>query len=158
MGQEDIGASANADPALGATPPEPAGSLGPSGDDPLRGSGPAGWANSAIFVPTMKLIPHGQAWFATGRIGGQTFEFSTQMSRTSAYWLCDKLNLAIRETAKYLLEEAAMACEQQAQDFLSPEYATPQPIGSVQERFACGQCAAAIRAMRDGASPKGGSA
>lgn len=42
-------------------------------------------------------------------------------------------------------ERAAQICEQQAIDFLSPEYATGQPLSSFGERFACGQCAAAIR-------------
>lgn len=32
-------------------------------------------------------------------------------------------------------------------DFLSEEYAVGQPISSIQERFACEQCAQAIRAI-----------
>jgi hypothetical protein len=50
--------------------------------------------------------------------------------------------LAEREATK---ERAAKICEEQAKEFLSPEYAIPQPLGSLQERFACGECAAAIR-------------
>lgn len=46
-------------------------------------------------------------------------------------------------------EMAAKICEQQRQDFLSPEYATGQPLSSFQERFACGQCAEAIRTLKD---------
>lgn len=44
------------------------------------------------------------------------------------------------------LEEAAKICEQQAVGFLSPKYATNQPLSSFQERFACKECAEAIRA------------
>ncbi len=50
-------------------------------------------------------------------------------------------------SAEAVREAAAKVCEQQARDFLSPEYAVPQPVGSIQERFACAECAAAIRAM-----------
>lgn len=45
------------------------------------------------------------------------------------------------------IKEAARACEDQMQVFLSPEYATGQPLSSFHERFACGQCAAAIRSL-----------
>lgn len=44
-----------------------------------------------------------------------------------------------------VLERAALICEQQARDFLSPEYAADQPLSSIGERFACGECAKAIR-------------
>lgn len=40
---------------------------------------------------------------------------------------------------------AAQACEEQAKAFLSPEYSYNQPLGSFCERFACEQCADAIR-------------
>ncbi|KQM18415.1 hypothetical protein [Novosphingobium sp. Leaf2] len=46
------------------------------------------------------------------------------------------------------LEDAARACEQQARDFLSPQYATGQPASSISERFACSECATAIRALK----------
>ena len=42
-------------------------------------------------------------------------------------------------------ERCAVKCEDQAKIFLSPEYATGQPLSSIMERFACEQCAAAIR-------------
>jgi len=42
-------------------------------------------------------------------------------------------------------ERCAQACEDQAASFLSPQYATGQPLSSFQERFACQQCADAIR-------------
>ncbi|QZP07803.1 hypothetical protein [Caenibius sp. WL] len=48
---------------------------------------------------------------------------------------------AIRETTVKVIKLA----EQQQQDFLSPEYATGQPLSSFQERFACGQIAEALR-------------
>jgi hypothetical protein len=44
-------------------------------------------------------------------------------------------------------ERAAKICDQQADEFLSPQYATNQPFSSVQERFACRECAAAIRSQ-----------
>ena len=56
-------------------------------------------------------------------------------------WLA-KLFAAHRIAA---LEEAARVCEEQQQTFLSPEYATGQPMSSFGERFACGRCAEAIR-------------
>lgn len=43
-------------------------------------------------------------------------------------------------------EGAAKECEQQAREFLSPQYVTNQPLGSFGERFACDECARAIRA------------
>lgn len=48
---------------------------------------------------------------------------------------------AIRETTAL----AAKLAERERQDFLSPEYATGQPLSSFQERFACGQIADALR-------------
>lgn len=44
-------------------------------------------------------------------------------------------------------ERAAKTCEQVQKGFLSPEYATPQPTGSIGERFACGICAEEIRKL-----------
>ncbi len=48
-----------------------------------------------------------------------------------------------------VLEEAAKACEDLQQIFLSEEYAVGQPLSSIQERFACGQCAEAIRNLKE---------
>lgn len=56
------------------------------------------------------------------------------------------------------MEEAARICEIQQQIFLSPEYAGGQPMSSFQERFACGQCAKAIRAAAGLPDPHGVSA
>lgn len=47
------------------------------------------------------------------------------------------------------LEAAIKAIEAQKRIFQSEEYATPQPMGSLMESFACDQCAAAIRALRN---------
>jgi hypothetical protein len=52
------------------------------------------------------------------------------------------------ETRNQALEDAAKACEAQSNTFLSPEYATGQPLSSFNERFACKTCAAAIRALK----------
>jgi len=49
------------------------------------------------------------------------------------------------QVAEAVREACAKVCEDQARDFLSSQYATPQPIGSIQERFACRECASAIR-------------
>ena len=53
---------------------------------------------------------------------------------------------ALAEGKRIGMERAAEICEQQRGAFLSPEYASPQPIGSLTERFACSQCVDAIRA------------
>jgi hypothetical protein len=49
---------------------------------------------------------------------------------------------AIRRAA---FEEAARICEQQMKSFLSPQYATGQPMSSFKERFAAAKCAREIR-------------
>lgn len=46
-----------------------------------------------------------------------------------------------------VLEECAKIAEEQAQQFLSHEYASNQPFGSTCERFACGEVAKAIREL-----------
>jgi hypothetical protein len=46
---------------------------------------------------------------------------------------------------RFCMEEAALICEAQQKVFLSPQYAVNQPMSSFAERFACGQCAKAIR-------------
>ena len=48
-----------------------------------------------------------------------------------------------------ILEKAAKECDEQAQDFLSPQYATHQPLSSLGERFACSQCATRILALTE---------
>ena len=64
---------------------------------------------------------------------------------------CDKLrhqhSVAHAKGKAEGLREAAGVCEAQKVSFLSPEYATHQPLSSYSERFACGVCAAAILAL-----------
>ena len=61
--------------------------------------------------------------------------------------------VAEREAAAYqrgqqeMRERAIGSCREQKTIFLSPEYATGQPISSLSERFACGQCEALIAAL-----------
>lgn len=45
------------------------------------------------------------------------------------------------------IEECAKVAEAKAVEFLSPEYATGQPLSSFNERFACEQVASAIRSL-----------
>ena len=56
---------------------------------------------------------------------------------------------AIAAYRPIVLEEAARVCEQKRDDFLSPEYATNQPLSSITERFACTECANAIRNLSE---------
>lgn len=64
-----------------------------------------------------------------------------------------------REAAAYQagrragLEEAIEACLEEQRTFSSPKYATEQPLSSFGERFACGQCADAIRTLIDKDAP-----
>lgn len=58
------------------------------------------------------------------------------------------LTNALSAALDFALEEAAKECELMATDFLSDEYAAHQPLSSITERFACKQCAAAIRAIK----------
>lgn len=55
---------------------------------------------------------------------------------------------AVAQARDDALAEAMAACEAQKVHFLSPEYATHQPLSSHSERFACGVCTAAIQALR----------
>ena len=50
-----------------------------------------------------------------------------------------------RAVIPIVAEACAVLLEEQKRDFLSNEYAAPQPIGSLMERFACDQCIGAIR-------------
>lgn len=53
---------------------------------------------------------------------------------------------AVREDER---EKCAATCNEQERVFRSPEYAGPNPIYSLKERFACAQIAAAIRARKE---------
>ena len=59
----------------------------------------------------------------------------------------DAVQKAFANYAATVKERCALACEQEAEGFLSPEYAVDQPLSSFNERSACGQCALAIRAL-----------
>lgn len=58
-----------------------------------------------------------------------------------------ELMAGARIVIRIALEDAIKVCEQQSHDFASDEYATPQPLASLCERFACAQCIDAIRAL-----------
>lgn len=58
----------------------------------------------------------------------------------------EALNSA-RVAAAIIIEACAKVAEEQAAQFLSPQYATGQPLSSFPERFACGACADAIRTL-----------
>lgn len=53
------------------------------------------------------------------------------------------------------MAQAAQICEEQQQMFLSEQYAVNQPLSSFHERFACGQCAKAIRKVAGLPDPHG---
>lgn len=59
--------------------------------------------------------------------------------------LVDDAKAEIAKVLQARDERAAQICEQQAREFLSPQYASNQPLGSFCERFACDECAKAIR-------------
>ncbi len=56
---------------------------------------------------------------------------------------------SVAQARRDALEDAIAACEKEQRGFLSAEYATPQPIGSISERFGCGACIAAVRSLID---------
>lgn len=55
---------------------------------------------------------------------------------------------AIAIIAPAVLDMAAEVCRDEQTGFLSPEYATQQPMSSVGERFACAKCIEAILALK----------
>lgn len=56
-----------------------------------------------------------------------------------------EVKLAVLAIAKER-EACARECEELRDSFLSPQYATGQPMSSIRERFAAGRCAELIRA------------
>ena len=74
--------------------------------------------------------------------GPEAATLITQQSATIS-----RLTAELGEARGKALREAADVCLQQAKEFLSEQYATPQPVGSMAERFACNECAAAILAL-----------
>lgn len=57
----------------------------------------------------------------------------------------DLATLIVAEAIVAERERCAKICEAQKEGFLSPEYASNQPLGSLPERFACDECAQSIR-------------
>lgn len=98
------------------------------------------------------------AWFRAVEKAGSALCLTFDLTTPADEALRDLLKLerdvaeyyAFRAGAEAMRESAAMACEDQIAKFLDPQYAFPQPIGSIQERFACGECANAIRALSIG--------
>lgn len=68
------------------------------------------------------------------------------VSRQAIHEVHDEYRRLSAERAS-VLEECAKIAEEQARQFLSPEYASNQPFGSTCERFACGEVAKAIREL-----------
>jgi hypothetical protein len=55
---------------------------------------------------------------------------------------------ALADARERALGEAVAVCRDQQQVFLSPRYATDQPMSSVGERFACARCIEAIEVLK----------
>lgn len=51
------------------------------------------------------------------------------------------------------IRECAEKCREQQSAFLSPEYATGQPLSSFSERFACSECEREILSLIEGRQP-----
>jgi hypothetical protein len=59
----------------------------------------------------------------------------------------DALRAEVAKARKDAFERAAAECERQSAIFGTSDYAIGQPVSSFAERFACGSCATAIRAL-----------
>lgn len=73
--------------------------------------------------------------------------FTLKKLAIAARMMRDAIPAALRDVERETLERAAQVAETCRDEFLSPQYATPQPIGSVAERFACSKVAEAIRSL-----------
>ena len=84
-----------------------------------------------------------------GRKGDGSYETCQKALSASALISVMTVNYDVHRQADIRegIEMAAKVCERKAQEFLSPQYAVGQPLSSFQERFACGECATAIRAL-----------
>lgn len=60
----------------------------------------------------------------------------------------ERLKSELKAIREKTIEECASIADAQAIEYLSPEYATGQPLSSFSERFACGQIAEAIRVLK----------
>ena len=65
-----------------------------------------------------------------------------------AITLICKLLDALAEARDKALEESMETIANTRNNFLSEEYATPQPLGSIQERIACTACWDAVCAIK----------
>jgi hypothetical protein len=65
----------------------------------------------------------------------------------SAYGVAADVIECLLQTRSSIVEECAKVAETEAEGFLSPEYASNQPLGSLCERFACQHVANAIRVL-----------
>lgn len=54
---------------------------------------------------------------------------------------------ALRQCEADTIRRCAEVCDEQEQGFLSPEYATDQPLSSLAERFACREVKEAILSL-----------
>jgi len=140
-------------PEIFAKTYEPA-ALHPSPEDPIGGQdvervariiSPSAWDVMDAEKARMLRKYKGQ------NIGYDPEQFQHRESMATARKILAALRAPVERKGegKAIYEECAAICEQQAQDFLSPQYATGQPISSIQERFACAECATAIRAAGD---------
>lgn len=82
------------------------------------------------------------------RLRREVEETRSACAQTSNSYLNRALTAESAVAAAY--ENAAKIAEAKALEFLSPEYATGQPLSSFNERFACEQVASAIRAAGAG--------
>lgn len=96
------------------------------------------------------VLQSGRTHYVTERVG-QSHEYTREEMREA----CRNNYAAARHAA---MEEAAKICEEQQRSFLSEQYAVNQPLSSFSERFACGQCAKAIRRAAGLSDPHGESA
>lgn len=87
------------------------------------------------------------AWFNVGNWRDEYSEFAATMEPDIVEAFLAALAIVGPEIRRDALEEAAEECERQKEIFASPRYATALPMASFQERFACSECAAAIRAL-----------
>lgn len=94
----------------------------------------------------------GKAW--NGRVtcqgcGQEVSHFDTDAEAIEFWQTRSTTPDAVEAMRRKTVEEAARACEAQRAEFATPEYAGSQVMGSLAERFACDECALAIRALID---------
>ena len=81
---------------------------------------------------------------------GETFEATKVTMPQDLVWDAyarAALTAALPLIRGAVVEEAIEACKKQERDFLDPAYTAGQPLASFSERFACDQCARAIRTL-----------